>query len=255
MRPVSYLPEKIHDLLSRQTIATLPQLSAALGNCSQRTAVRKLRDIPHLTSYSHNGRFYVLADRPQFDAHGLWSFRNVRFSSHGTLLNTIAFLVQDSHSGFLVEELDALLQVRTGDALRKLAQRSRLARQRRHGRYWYAASDRSVRERQLTARKALEQLEALPAGHAPARGDLGFALRTFVASLNERQRRWFAGLESLRRGHGGDRRAAALLGMHPATVARGRRELVAGKPLPGHVRRPGGGRKPLEKKSPQSSTN
>ena len=44
--------------------------------------------------------------------------------------------------------------------------------------------------------------------------------------LDERQRRLFAGLESLKCGWGGDRRIAALPGIDPSTVAAGRRQLV-----------------------------
>ena len=255
MRTPKYSADSLADLLQRQTVATLPQLMQALGSPSQRTAVRLLHELPHHTSYSHNGRFYVLASRPDFDAHGLWSFRGVRFSAHGNLLQTLAALVQDAAAGYRVEELDALLQVRTGEALGKLARRGHVAREQRAGHYWYAAPENARRDRQRTARQAWQQLEALPVGNAPARGDLGAALQAFVGTLDERQRRWFAGLESLRCGHGGDRRAAALLGMHPATVARGRRELAADEALPGRVRRPGGGRQALEKKSLPSSND
>ena len=185
MRPPKYSADTLVKLLQRQTVATMPQVMDALGTGSRRTAVRKLHAIPHHTSYSHNGRFYVLAKRPRFDAHGLWSFRGVRFSARGSLLDTLAALVSQAPDGFRLEELDALLQVRTGDALRRPA---------------------------------------------------AAGLQTFARALDERQRRWFAGLESLRRGHGGDRGAAALLGMDPATVARGRRELAAGETLPGRVR-------------------
>ena len=253
MRPPKYSSDTLVKLLQRQTVATMPQLMDALGTGSRRTAVRKLHAIPHHTSYSHNGRFYVLAERPRFDAHGLWSFRGVRFSARGSLLDTLAALVPQAPDGFRVEELDALLQVRTGDALRRLAARGRVARERRHGRYWYADADARLRRRQRTAREALEQLEAAPPGHAPRHGDYAAGLQTFARALDERQRRWFAGLESLRRGHGGDRRAAALLGMDPATVARGRRELAAGETRPGRVRRPGGGRHRLERKGLGSS--
>ena len=253
MRPPKYSADALVELLQRQTVATMPQFMAALGTGSRRTAVRKLREIPHHTSYSHNGRFYVLAERPRFDAHGLWSYRRVRFSSRGSLLDTLAALVRQAPDGFRVAELDALLQVRTADALRRLAARGRVARRRRLGRYWYASADSRQRRRQRTAREALEQLEAAPPGNAPRHGDYAAALQAFKRTLDERQRRWFAGLESLRRGHGGDRRAAALLGMDPATVARGRRELAAGETPPGRVRRPGGGRKPLETKSLGSS--
>ena len=74
----------LRDPLSRQTIATIAQSTAALGHRSQRTAVRKRRNLPQITSHLRDGRFHVLADGPRFDLHGLWSFRNVRFSVHGT---------------------------------------------------------------------------------------------------------------------------------------------------------------------------
>jgi hypothetical protein len=54
-------------------------------------------------------------------------------------------------------------------------------------------------------------------------------------------------------GFGGDQWIADLLGMHPKTVARGRRELLSGEVEVGRVRKPGGGRKPVEKKRPRSS--
>jgi hypothetical protein len=70
----------------------------------------------------------------------------------------------------------------------------------------------------------------------------------FFALLDEKQRRLYAGLESLRLGDGGDRRIAGLLDVDPATVRRGRQELLAEDIEPDRVRRRGGGRKPLEKK-------
>jgi hypothetical protein len=69
--------------------------------------------------------------------------------------------------------------------------------------------------------------------------------------LDEKQRRLYAGLESLKWGHGGDRQVAGLLGLDVATIAKGRRELVRGEILTNRIRRPGGGRKPVEKKRPK----
>ena len=66
--------------------------------------------------------------------------------------------------------------------------------------------------------------------------------------LDERQRRLYAGLESLRHGRGGDSRVAAQLGMAPATVAKGRQQLLSGDYEAERTRKPGGGRKALEKK-------
>jgi hypothetical protein len=57
----------------------------------------------------------------------------------------------------------------------------------------------------------------------------------------------YAGLESLRLG--ADRQIAELLHLDPHTVAKGRRQLLAQKVEVGRIRRMGGGRKPVEKKT------
>jgi len=69
----------------------------------------------------------------------------------------------------------------------------------------------------------------------------------FFSLLDERKRRLYAGLESLKWGHGGDRKVANLLGLDEKTVARGRRELLDQDLDYDGVRKPGGGRRPLKK--------
>jgi hypothetical protein len=58
----------------------------------------------------------------------------------------------------------------------------------------------------------------------------------------------YAGLESLKFGHGGDQKLAELLHLDPHTVARGRKQLLSQQVAWERVRKPGGGRKPAEKK-------
>jgi hypothetical protein len=93
-----------------------------------------------------------------------------------------------------------------------------------------------------------------PAGAATHRGAKNIeeaakaALLLFFATLDERQRRLYAGMESLRLGHGGDRRIAELTGLDVHTVARGRQELLARDVELEGVRKPGGGRAAVEKK-------
>ncbi len=70
--------------------------------------------------------------------------------------------------------------------------------------------------------------------------------------LDENQRRWFVALESKRLGHGGDRLLSQITGLDEKTIRRGREELdasLADNP-PDRIRRPGGGRPPVEKKTP-----
>ena len=69
--------------------------------------------------------------------------------------------------------------------------------------------------------------------------------------LDENQRRWFVALESKRLGYGGDHRLSQITGMDEKTIRRGREELdasLADNP-PERIRRPGGGRPPVEKKT------
>ncbi len=62
------------------------------------------------------------------------------------------------------------------------------------------------------------------------------------------KRRLYAGLESLKLGHGGDHQLAEFLGLNPHTIARGREQLLEHGVQFDRVRKTGGGRKPLEKK-------
>lgn len=77
-------------------------------------------------------------------------------------------------------------------------------------------------------------------------------LNLLLSRLDEQQRRWVAGREAARRGHGGAQQVAEITGLHPETIRRGRDELadeLQDRPLD-HVRKPGGGRPRVEKKIP-----
>jgi hypothetical protein len=78
-------------------------------------------------------------------------------------------------------------------------------------------------------------------------------MNLFLSRLDEQQRRWYVALEADRLGHGGERLLAPITGMDEKTIRRGREELAAGladRPTE-RVRLPGGGRPPVEKKTPR----
>ena len=104
MRPAQYSTSALIDLFRQQTIASLPEVMAALGTRARRTAFRKLKELPYRSSYSHRGRYYTLDELIEFDEHGLWSFRDVRFSAAGTLLATVAATVSAASAGQFSEE-------------------------------------------------------------------------------------------------------------------------------------------------------
>jgi len=250
MRPSEFDAQALAVVLRRQKIATLAELMAALGS-ARRTVFRKLEELPYRTSYSHRGAYYTLDDVAEFDERGLWSYRDVWFSAHGTLLCTAAVFVEEAERGYLVEELDQELRVGTKDALRKLVRDARLARERIVGQFLYCATDAGRRGRQLLARRVLL---AEPGAAGPLPDSVGMpeelraAIVLFFSLLDEKQRRLYAGLEALKSGRGGDGRIAELLGLDAGTVARGRRELLTQDVEIDRIRAMGGGRKSVEKK-------
>jgi len=251
MRTERYRSGDLVELFRRQKIATMAELKATLGTGAPATVFRKLGELSYRTSYSHRGRYYTLDDIPDYDEWGLWSLGAVRFSRCGTLLYTAEALVEEVDMGFVVPELEALLQVEVKGALLNLVRQRRLARQKLTGRrYLYTSAEPAKRRRQVTARQVLEA-ESVPTGLLDPDvmpDELKAAIILFFSLLDEKQRRLYAGLESLKFGHGGNRKLAELLGLDAGTVARGRRELLAQDVEVEHVRRAGAGRKSVEKK-------
>ena len=78
-------------------------------------------------------------------------------------------------------------------------------------------------------------------------------MNLFLNRLDEQQRRWYVALESQKIGHGGDQLLSQITGLHVETIRQGRRELdhdLADRP-DDRARLPGGGRPPVEKKTPE----
>jgi hypothetical protein len=79
-------------------------------------------------------------------------------------------------------------------------------------------------------------------------------MNLFLSRLDEAQRRWYVALEADRLGPGGEHLLAQITGLDEKTIRRGRAELAqefADRPAE-RVRRPGGGRPAVEKKTRRS---
>ena len=237
-------------------IATMPELKKALGTSVDVTVFRKLKDLSYRTSYSHRGSYYTLDETPQFDEKGLWCFDSVWFSSEGTLLATAETLVENSEAGYFVEELDGVLHVGTKEPLLRLVEQKRIARETVSGLYLYCSVQAALRRRQLLVRQVREN-EPTPAGSVAGSDTIDDELKAsmvlFLSTLNEKQRRLYAGLESIKLGYGGDQRIADFVGIDAHTVAKGRRELERHDVDVERIRKAGGGRKKAEKKRRKSS--
>ncbi len=243
----------VRELLMSEQVATIEKLKGAMGTKGTMTVYRSLSRLGYLASYSHRGRFYTLAEIPDFDDLGLWSCRSAKFSQHGSLLDTAVAAVERSDAGYTASELELVLQVEVKHTMLQLVRRKRIVRSRVGPRFVYLCSDTGRRRQQELMRNEQQAFQEVAASLAPEAlpEELRAAIVLFFSLLDEQQRRLFAGLEATKMGHGGDRKIADLLDLDPHTVAKGRRELFGGSVERGRVRRAGGGNRHVEKKLPR----
>jgi len=223
-------------------ISTLKELKETVGTKADMTVFRILKSLPSRSSYSHGGRFYTLDSIAEFDDNGLWCHQSVCFSRYGNLLSTLEHFVTKSEAGYFASELEKLLHVEVRAPLLKLFKKGRIGRKKISGAYLYCSPVPAIRKKQLLSHRVQE------ADATDFSDEVKAAIILFVSLLDEQQRRLFAGLEALKIGHGGDLQIAELLGLHPQTVAKGRRELQEHDVQFDRIRAAGGGRKQVEKK-------
>jgi len=231
MRPPFFDPQVLRKHLLRHKIATLPELKRALGTTANLTVFRKLKLLDYLSSYTHRGRYYALRESARFDDAGLWSHDAVWFSRHGTLVATIESFVNQAPHGWFADELADALHAEVQDPLYDLVRAGRLRRTAVAGRFLYTSADSRQSRGQFRARQTASAVLLVADASAlqVSPEELKVAILLFYSLLDEQQRRLFAGLESIKLGHGGDTTLAAFLGLDPHTVARGRQQ--PGSPL------------------------
>jgi len=251
MKKERFPAKELLSLFKREKVTDLAEIKEALGTQSTMTAFRKLKQLCYFSSYSHRGKYYTIKDIAEFNNKGLWSLRSIRFSKYGTLLETSRGFVNISEIGYSARELEEELEVRVQEALLHLYKNEKIFREKMSGVYIYVSADPSIKERQLLLRRQIELIPVDTLSIKTISHELKAAIVLFYSILDERQRRLYAGLESLKLGYGGDRKIANLLGMNTHTVAKGRRELFSQDFEAKRVRKEGGGRKPVEKKHPK----
>ena len=252
MRTKYYHSEDLEQLFKRQKVATLSEMKVFIGTEVDMTIFRKLKELGYRSSYSHSGRYYTLNDCIRFNELGLWPSNNIWFSKFNTLSSTAESFVTNSDSGYFTRELDNILHVSTKKTLLRLWQNRRIERRRVSGRYLYCSSEAFKRKQQVATREVDDIEEILGYGNKARQvsiEELKASIILFYSLLNEKERRIYAGLESLKLGYGGDIKIAKALGISKHTVAKGREQLLQGELESERIRSVGGGRKKFEKKN------
>lgn len=252
MRANRFSSSKIKRHLEQYKIATMEDFKSILCTDVRMTVFRKLKELPLRTSYSHRGKFYALEKTVEFDEKGLWYSKSVWFSRYGTLLETARAFVNKSDAGYTAKELDDVLHVSTKESLINLFKRQNIFRKKMSNVYAYFAVNSDVQMKQIILRK--ERLHESVCKTGKIEDDLLLhelkaAIVLFSSLLNEKQKRLYAGLESIKLGYGGDQIISDLLGLNCHTVAKGRKEIMTRDLEVENIRKRGGGRSAIKKKA------
>jgi len=248
MKNISNDSEFLLTCLNNAKIMTLAELKSILKTQCRMTVFRKLSMLGYISSYSHSGKYYSLKRIARYNKHGIWSYKSALFSRNGTLKKTIEFLIGSSTQGYTASELNSIVKIKVEDALLELIKSKIIIRKKISGIYIYFAKASILSKKQELTRTGEIQYPDEEMKPDILMNELKAALIIFFSTLDEKQRRLYAGYESLKIGRGGDKRISELLDLDPKTVARGRQELLSGKVNFDNIREPGGGRKQIKKK-------
>ena len=156
MTPPRPATERLEKLFHRRKCWMLDQLAEAFGYAL--ISVRRfLKQVGYFRSYTQNGKWHTLRDSPDFDRDGLWHYRGIGFSKHGSLTATIDHLVGRSPAGLSASELTGKLQHPCHAVLSQLHQAGRLDRLRLSGQFRYLAANPHL-NRQQREQTALAQV-------------------------------------------------------------------------------------------------
>ena len=149
----------LRKLFDKKTVLDMTQVCMALSTMSRTTGFRYLRELHHLTSYTHNGKYYTLRGIAQFDSNGFWYFGDIGFSIHGTLIDTLHKAITQSAAGKSNSELEKHCGVKVQAALRTLLHSKKIARVGLEKRYLYVNINPSVGDRQIRKRIEARSLD------------------------------------------------------------------------------------------------
>jgi len=152
--------------VKRKKIIMLNELVTLLG-CSSRTTQVKLKLWKAYTSYNQNGKYYTLPEIPRFDVNGLWRYKNIAFSKHGNLKQTIIHLVMVSSAGLSGRQIGELLGLAPQSFMHHFRKCPGLRREKHEGVFVYFADEPEIYEMQRRQKQKTVNRSAIAAISEP----------------------------------------------------------------------------------------
>ncbi len=143
--------EELKTVLRSEKVATINSLREIMKS-SSRSVQRYLREAAALRSYNGNGRYFTLPEIPKFNEYGIWVYKEVSFSKHGSLKDTFAKVVETSEAGLNAIELGRILHIPSYTFLSHFKGDTRIRREKHKGLYIYFSDNVRIRADQIRTR-------------------------------------------------------------------------------------------------------
>jgi len=141
----------LKEMFEKSKVLTLNQVSGA-RNCSIRTVQRQFAELAVLRSYNKNSHYYTLSEIAQFNAHGIWCYRDILFSKYGDLRQTVKHAIVDSDDGLSSKEIGDIVNLLPRSFMHHFREMEGVFREKHEGVYVYFSSDPNIYARQKSKR-------------------------------------------------------------------------------------------------------
>lgn len=138
-------------MFNKSKVLTLNQVSNAHG-CSIRTVQRQFAEFAVLRSYNKNSRYYTLPEIPKFNVHGIWPYRDILFSKHGDLRQTVKQMILTSEDGLSGNEIGDIVNLLPRSFMHHFRDVGGIFREKHGGGYIYFSNDPTIYARQIIKR-------------------------------------------------------------------------------------------------------
>jgi len=122
--------------------------------CTYPCLWKVLNKFGYYTSYTHNSRYFTLANIPDFDENNIWFYSDsevgpIGFTLHKTASNLITALINSCESGLSERELGKILKIRLSNQLVSLVKKSKIRKNKLDGKFLYFSVDKTIYKKQF----------------------------------------------------------------------------------------------------------
>lgn len=150
------LIKKTKNYFQSKKILTVDQIAQSLKS-SIISARRRLKEWAAFTSYNKKGRYYTLPNVPEFDKNGIWFYRDVFFTKHRNLKQTIVYLVVNSSTGMSSKEIGEIVGLDPTSFMHHFRDVPGIRREKHQNRFIYYSDNAAIYTRQRQKRVLLTQ--------------------------------------------------------------------------------------------------